>query len=722
MSHPFAKSPWLRYFGAAVLTAIAFGLFFLMPVTQDVPFIFFFAAVACSARFLGFGPSLVSTALSAVLAAYFFMPPRLSILVTVPDFKKLLAFLLVAIIIASIARAKDVVESTAAKAEASYETTLHSIGDAVIATDVKGYITFVNPVAERLTGWTQAEANRQYLTEVFMIVNEGTGEPALDPVTRVIDTGNIVGLANHTALRKRDGSMVPIEDSGAPIRDNTGRLIGVILVFRDVSERRAAELERETSYQFTRRLLDSIGEGFVSFDREMRFVYVNDRAAMMIRQPAEKLLGKTQAEATPGYVGSEFEKAFQCALATGEPQTIEAYYAPFQKWFEGRVYPTGDGLTLFFRDVTERHDQLEVIRLQAERVDIALRASKAGLWEWELQTNQIALMGDEAKLFGLPEDESVADPDQVMSAIHPEDRGRVTEELQRAIKSHSGDYYSEFRVVWPDESLHYLLGVGKVLFGRDGTPERTIGVNVDITQTKLAEEALRNSEKLAATGRLAASVAHEINNPLEAVMNLTYLLRHDPSLSDGASQYLSLIDRELSSVAQLTRQTLRFYRDNNSPTAVNLAEEVRQVISLYQRHLDAKSLRVHCELSDTSFRGFPGEVKQVISNLLTNAVDAAPVGSELRIRTEQREGTSRLAVQDFGSGIAAEVQNRIFEPFFTTKKERGTGLGLWLSRSIVEKHGGHLIFESNGGRQGGGTTFIAEFAGVQENVDEAKAS
>jgi signal transduction histidine kinase len=98
------------------------------------------------------------------------------------------------------------------------------------------------------------------------------------------------------------------------------------------------------------------------------------------------------------------------------------------------------------------------------------------------------------------------------------------------------------------------------------------------------------------------------------------------------------------------------------------------------------------------------------------------VGSELRIRTEQREGTSRLAVQDFGSGIAAEVQNRIFEPFFTTKKERGTGLGLWLSRSIVEKHGGQLIFESNGGRQGGGTTFIAEFAGVQENVDEAKAS
>lgn len=720
MNRTFAKSPWMRYLGAVVFTAIAFGLFFLMPVTQDVPFIFFFAAIACSARFLGYGPSLLSTGMSAVLAAYFFMPPRMSILVTVPDFKKLLVFLFVAIVIASIARAKDVVESTAAIAEASYETTLRSIGDAVIATDVKGCITFVNPVAERLTGWSQAEAKGRYLTEVFSIVNEHSGENCVDPVSRVIETGNIVGLANHTALRKRDGKLVPIEDSGAPIRDNSGRLIGVILVFRDVSDRRAVEKERETAHQFTQRLLDSIGEGFISFDRDLRFIYVNDRAAMMIGQPAQQIVGRTHAEVTPEYVGSEFERTFQRALATGEPQTVEAYYPPFQKWFEGRAYPTADGLTLFFQDVTERHEQLEVIRLQTERVDIALRASKAGLWEWELATNKVVLMGDEAKLFGLPEDETVTTSEQTMSAVHPEDRLRLSAQLERVIKSHTGEYYSEFRVVWPDESVHHLLGVGKVLSGRDGTPERMIGVNVDITQTKLAEEALRNSEKLAATGRLAASVAHEINNPLEAVMNLTYLLRHDQSLSHEASEYLSLIDSELSRVAHLTRQTLRFYRDTNAPSMVNLADEVRQVVSLYQRHLDAKSLRVDCELSDTAFRGFPGEVKQVISNLITNAVDAAPDASELRIRTEQQDGTARLYVQDFGTGIAPDIRNRIFEPFFTTKKHHGTGLGLWLSRSIVEKHGGHLTFDTDG--QSRGTTFIAEFAGVENDAEDAKAS
>ena len=227
----------------------------------------------------------------------------------------------------------------------------------------------------------------------------------------------------------------------------------------------------------------------------------------------------------------------------------------------------------------------------------------------------------------------------------------------------------------------------------------------DISAEKQSEEAIRRSEKLATAGRLAASIAHEINNPLEAVLNLLYLARHD---SSHAGEYLILAEQEVGRVAQLAQQTLGFVRDTNSPGSMDPAAIMDEILQLYSRKLEGRHIRVMrryrncCQIS-----GYSGELRQLLANLVVNAVDAMANGGCLQVRvatgrdwSSGREGV-RISVADNGSGIPRNNLRRIFEPFYTTKKDTGTGLGLWVSRGIVQKHGGSIRVRS---RVDGGAT------------------
>lgn len=337
-----------------------------------------------------------------------------------------------------------------------FRTTLTSIGDAVIVTDESGKVTFLNPVAEMLTGRDLRAAKNCGITEVFPICSEITGAAAENPVRRVITEGQVVGLANHTALRHAEGYLIPIEDSAAPIRDDSGRLVGVVLVFRDVSDER-----------------------------------------------------KTQ-------------------------------------------------------------------------------------------------------------------------------------------------------------------------------------------------DLLRKSEKLAAAARLSATVAHEINNPLEAVANLVYLAKLSSGASPEVMQHLSLAEQELERVAHITRQTLGFYRESNEPEPVDLPALIQSVLRLYNNKLEAKSIRVEHEIDECPPTiAVAGELKQVLANLLSNAIDAVDSGGNIRIALKHPGDKTKnieLLIEDDGPGVPAENLERIFEPFFTTKKDVGTGLGLWVTREIVERHGGTIRVNSRNGR------------------------
>ena len=259
---------------------------------------------------------------------------------------------------------------------------------------------------------------------------------------------------------------------------------------------------------------------------------------------------------------------------------------------------------------------------------------------------------------------------------------------------------------------HMLLSAGPMVIPRDRAGGFVITL-FDIEERKRAEEALRESEKLAETGRLAATIAHEINNPLEAVTNLLYLISILPAVPPAAAEYTRMAQAELERVSHITRQTLAFHRQSDSPEPVRLGELLDSVIFLYSRPAIAKHIEISREVRFAGeIRGYPSELRQVLSNLFSNALEACPTGGRLRVRVyESREFHNsnkpgvRIVIGDTGSGIARENSRKIFEPFFTTKGAKGSGLGLWVTQSIVAKHNGFIQMRSSTRAPQSGTVF-----------------
>ncbi|HXZ80547.1 MAG TPA: PAS domain S-box protein [Terriglobales bacterium] len=515
---------------------------------------------------------------------------------------------------------------------------------------------------------------------------------------------------------------------------------------------------------------------------------------------------------------SEFETEYRVIWPDGSEHWLV---------IRGRVLCDSEGtplrMTGINMDVTERKKSEENLRAIQERFRRAQAAAKVGAYDWDLRANDVHWSAEVPTLENLA---SRGTFQELMQHVHVDDRSRLLATVERMLK-HESEQTDEVRINSLDDEVRWVQVTGKALRDSRGIPIHAVGVAMDITERKRAEEglrrrenelrlvidalpslvayvdrdqryrfanrtyrlwmgedlqvegrglievlgpeayevlrphreealrghiseyeglvpfrhggdrfvhslcipdlgeegevrgyvtfitdlterkkaeqSLRNAEKLAATGRLAATIAHEINNPLEAIMNLLFLARNDSSLSKTAQDYLVQAEQELARAAQITRQTLGFYRDGTAPEKLKVRETIDDVLRLYMRKLSSKRIRVEKRYQDEGeVTAFAGEIRQLFSNLIANAVDAMNEAGTLTVkisRWSSRSGAGiRTTIADTGSGIEREKMKKVFEPFFTTKKEVGTGLGLWLCKNIAEKHGGKIWLKSS--RQG----------------------
>ncbi|HEY0566161.1 MAG TPA: ATP-binding protein [Terriglobales bacterium] len=344
-------------------------------------------------------------------------------------------------------------------------------------------------------------------------------------------------------------------------------------------------------------------------------------------------------------------------------------------------------------DTTAKHEAEMSLAKAEQRFRLVLASTHLGFWYCDLPFDKLRWDTTVKEHFWLPPDAEVT-IEMFFERIHPEDRERTRDAIQRSIDER-GTFDMDYRTVSETGEIKWIRAVGRSFYGSDGAPVSFDGVTMDVTGRRMQEDALRNSEKLAATGRLAATIAHEINNPLEAVTNFIYLARTRDGLDEQVQEYLQLADQELARVTHIAQQTLGFYRDSSAPRELDICVSLSDVLSIYQRKLQYKDVRVQLEAEGPlRVTGLTGEIRQIFSNIIANAIDAAPEASRIRVRARSASHSGRVGVRvsicDEGPGIRREDISKIYQPFFTTKTQVGTGLGLWVTRSIVENHGGSI--------------------------------
>ena len=492
-------------------------------------------------------------------------------------------------------------------------------------------------------------------------------------------------------------------------------------------------------------------------------------------------------------------------------------------------------------DISQRKQAEEALRESEERLRLAMETANMGAWDMNMLTGEVGWSGNHEALFGLEPGTFDGKYETFFARLHPEDRQKVKDEADGCICAKRSRYAQEFRVVWPDGSVHWILAHGHISYDTGGRPVRFIGANFDITKRKGAEEALRESEgqfrelaegipqlawmanpdgwiywynqrwyqytgttpqqmegwgwqsvhdpgelpkvleqwkgsiasgepfdmvfplrgaddvfrpfltrgmplrdsqgqvvrwfgtntdinaqkqaeqallrseKLASVGRMAASVAHEINNPLAAVMNAVYLASSNLDERELARQYLDVADDELKRIAHITRQTLGFYRESSAPATICVSSIVDSAVDLLRGKIKGKRATIEKRYDgNLQVMAVPGELRQVFSNLLANSLEA--IGEEGAIKLRVSKSTCvnsgrprvRVTVADDGKGIDDDARPHIFEALFTTKESTGSGLGLWVSKQLIDKHSGSIRVRSRsqGPRRG---TVVAIF-------------
>jgi PAS domain S-box-containing protein len=623
-----------------------------------------------------------------------------------------------------------------------FEVTLSSIGDAVITTDVQSKVTYLNPVAESMIGWTSAQARGEPLERVFRIVNEYTRQTVANPIGKALQTGSIVGLANHTALIDKNGRVIPIEDSAAPIRDTQGKVIGAVMVFHDVSDRRRVEDALRTSEERLRATFSQAAVGIVVADVNGRFLEANPRFCDILGYSFDELQQLTFAQIIHPEDLSGSQAEARVLLAGEIPHCA----------FENR-YIRKDGAALWGRttlallreaggeaqrivgiveDITDRKD--------AER---ALRESRAQAQEIRSGLAAIVESSDDAiisktlegvittwnhgaeRIFGYTAGEVIGKP--VTLLIPPNQIDEEPTILQKLRRGERIDHYETVRLRKDGTLLDVSLTVSPVK-DLNGTIIGASKIARDITQRKRMEAALREEiairERAEAALREAdrrkdeflALLAHELRNPLAPIR---YALAGNKKAGRTPEQrkraediierqvtHMSRLLDDLLDISRITRGTLELKKN---PTELTLA--VGTAIETARPILDAKNHTLSLDLPTTAVRleADPVRLAQAFSNLLINAAKYTDPGGHIQLRAAQDGHEVVVTIRDNGIGISADMMPRLFTLFSQAqtalgRAEGGLGIGLSLVRGVVTLHGGSIEARSDG--PGTGSEFI----------------
>lgn len=506
-------------------------------------------------------------------------------------------------------------------------------------------------------------------------------------------------------LRHHTGEYRWILDHGVPRYAPDGTFEGYVGGCLDIHDRnKVREALRESEERY-RTVAETASDAIVSIDEHSTILFANSATAEVFGYAPEELVGKKITVLMPEYLRHLHEVGLKRYVETGRRHlNWEATELPgLHK--DGREIPlevsfgvyTKDGkryFTGFARDITERK---EAERVRA-RLAAIVESSDDAIVSKDLNGIVTSWNPAAEKMFGYTAEEIIGRP--ITTIIPPElldDERQILETIGRGERI---EHFETVRLTKSGERIEVSLTVSPL---RDEAG-RIIGaakIARDVTHRKKAELALRTAEKLASVGRLAATIAHEINNPLEAVTNLVYLAKH-AAVRNDVREYLRGAEEELDRIAHLTKQTLGFYREASGGKSMTVGSTIQALSTVYASRARNRSIQISLEIKqDPEIYAIPGEIRQLLVNLLTNSIDAVEPGGQIRVRVSaagewngQRRRGVRLTIADSGPGIPAGARSRLYEPFFTTKQEVGTGLGLWVCRNIVEKHSGSIHMKS----------------------------
>jgi PAS domain S-box-containing protein len=515
--------------------------------------------------------------------------------------------------------------------------------------------------------------------------------------------GEVVPSRYEFRVLKPDGQMVWLDLSAATIQ--YGGSTAVLATAFDVTERRFAVEQLERREQEARALLNNLPDTISRFDRSLRYLYISPNVQRLTGVEPEMCIGKTFEElGYPVRLCELWNNSLRRVFESGQPETIEFSITSPDGQLR-HLISTGvpevtragvvESVMTISRDVTEQRATIQDLRRSQTQLRLIIDSIPALVAYVDRDERLRRVNRSFEEWFNAPLKSFLGKT--VREVVGDLNYEHLEPQIKRALTGVEVQY---------EATNHYADGVRHVLityvpdFDDENQVRGFITLVVDLTERRKAEDALRKTEKLAAAGRLAASIAHEINNPLESVTNLLYLLQQEAQLTDLGREYLGLAEQELSRVSQIATQTLRFHRQSTKASLTRVEDVLDAVATLYRSRLSRLVARLETRYRNSSpILAFDGELRQLFANLVSNALDALPNEGRLLVRTRPAVGSSGVrgvivTVADTGQGIAPELLGRIFEPFVTSKGNTGTGLGLWVSKEIVQKHGGTMRMRS----------------------------